>query len=382
MNEKDARTDGTGNGATNDGPAVDRRTALKGGAAGLAALGLTGFAANATADAPKNEAGGGGGDGGGGGSNGTSAANQFRFAGENWHILSASSSAGENTTEVQTFMRVDGLKQSNSWQDSLVFQPSVESSLLTDVKVSGGKGSSRAVAGVFGWIEIKPSRGTENDWQMVTVDDELVTPPTADDITDASDYTYERVHELARGIVAFNTRDLDLEWDLESLVEAALAEVESVIEALRDAGYSWSDYQDYVAGHASYAQHESWLASIADITGSDAEVFVTTAQNEIGTWSEYRTFVANASGDDELKAELLNLDIFTAVYLETKSANSFNFVKTGTGGEHDVRLRGALHCFVDPDDDGSAYAKAIVGNRTMLVSPTKIKARVSSRDEP
>ena len=379
MRAKDEHDDGATD-ETNDGLAVGRRTALKGGAAGLAALGLSGFAANATADDSKDENGGGGSD--GGGSSGTSAANQFRFAGENWHIMSASSAAGENTTEVQTLMRVDGVKQSNSWQDSLVFQPSVESSLLTDVKVNGDKGGSRAVAGVLGWIEIKPSSAGSDAWRMVTVDDELVAPPTADDITDAGDYTYERVTELARGIIAFNTRDLKLEWDLESLVEAALAEVESVVEALRAAGYTWSDYQDHVAGQDSYAQHESWLASIAGVTGSDAEVFVTTAQNEIGTWSEYRTFVAGASGYDELKAELLNLDVFTAVYLETKSASSFNFVKTGTGGHHDIRLRGALHCFVDPDDDGSAYAKAIVGNRTMLVSPTKIKARVSSRDEP
>lgn len=295
--------------------------------------------------------------------------------------MSAASSSNEQTTEVQTLMRVDGVKQSNSWQDSLVIQPSIESSLLTDVNVSGSDGSSRAVAGVLGWVEIKPSGGTESDWQMVTVDDELVAPPTADDITAAGDYSYERVHELARGIVGFNSRDLALEWDLESLVEAALAEVESVIETLQ-ANYTWSEYQDAVAGHTSYAEHESWLASHDGITGSDAEVFVTTAENEIGTWSEYQAFVASASSYDELKTELLNLDIFTAIYLETKSANSFNFVKTGTGGTHDVRLRGALHCFVDPDDDADAYAKAIVGNRTMLVEPTKIKARVSSRDEP
>lgn len=44
-------------------------------------------------------------------------------------------------------------------------------------------------------------------------------------------------------------------------------------------------------------------------------------------------------------------------------------------------MRGALHVFIDPDDDAEATAKAIVGNRTMLVEPTKIKARVSSRDE-
>lgn len=359
-----------------DGNSITRRTTLKGGAAGLAAIGLSSFAGNVAADhkdGHKNNTDSG---------SGSSAANQFRFAGEDWHIMTAESGTEEaQTTEVQTLMRVNGIKQSNSWQDSLVFQPSVESSLMTNVKVSGSEGYSGAVAGVLGWIEIKPSSAGSDAWQMVTVDDELVDPPTADDVTKGGSdkYAYERIDELARGIVAFNSRDLALEWDLESLVEAALAEVESVIEALK-ANYTWSEYQDVVAGHGSYSQHESWLASHDNVTSSDAEVFVTTAENEIGAWSEYQPFVANAGSYDELKAELLNLDIFTAIYLETKSANSFNFVKTGTGGEHDVRMRGALHCFIDPDDDAEAKAKAIVGNRTMLVEPTKIKARVSSRD--
>jgi hypothetical protein len=51
--------------------------------------------------------------------------------------------------------------------------------------VSGSDGNSGAVAGVLGWMEIKPSDGGENDVQMVTVDDKLVAPPTADDVTKA-----------------------------------------------------------------------------------------------------------------------------------------------------------------------------------------------------
>lgn len=359
-----------------NGRSINRRTTLKGGAAGLATIGLSSFLGNAAAnhkDGHKNDSDSG---------SGTSAANQFRFAGEDWHIMTAESGTEKaQTTEIQTFMRVDGVKQSNSWQDSLVFQPSIESSLLTNVNVSGSDGYSQSVAGVLGWIEMKPSSApdVQDSWEMVTVDDELVAPPTADNITDASNYTYKRVNELARGIIAFNSRDLALEWDLESLVEAALAEVESVIETLQ-ATYTWAEYQDLVADHSSYAQHESWLATIDGVTTSDAEVFVTTAENEIGNWSEYQTFVTNAASYDELKAELLNLDIFNAIYFETKSANSFNFVKTGIGGKHDIRLRGALHCFINPDDDTEAKAKAIVGNRTLLVEPTKIKARVSSRD--
>lgn len=60
-----------------------------------------------------------------------------------------------------------------------------------------------------------------------------------------------------------------------------------------------------------------------------------------------------------------------SISLETKSAHSFYRMKTGTGGNHDVRLRGALHLFVDTDDDTDVYAKAIVGKRTMPVEPTE-----------
>src|SRR6056297_3405595 len=155
--------------STNTRFPVDRRTALRGAGAGLAALGLGSFTANVAAK-PGN--GNGGGNDKDSGTLGTSAANQFRFAGESWHILSASSEARQNTSPVETLRRVDGVKQSNSWQDSLVFQPSLETSLLTDVSVSGGSGSSTAVAGILGWLEIKDSGAGEDAWRMVTVTDD------------------------------------------------------------------------------------------------------------------------------------------------------------------------------------------------------------------
>ena len=356
---------------------IDRRTALRGGAAGLAALGLGGFTTSVAAKPgnKKNDD---------GGSTTTSAANQFRFAGESWHIMSASSDAGENTAPVTTLMRVDGVKQSNSWQDSLVLQPSLETSLLTDVTVSGGSGTSQAVAGVLGWIEMKDSGAGEDAWQMVTVNDELVDPPTASTITDEGDLDASpgRMRELARGIVAFNTRDLALQWDLEALVEAALDEVETVLDAVEATYPDFTDYQAKLNDLASYTDHEDWLVTLG-VDRTTAEKYSARATEVLGSWTEYVSYVQTvATSYDDLKAALLELDIFSAIYMETKSANSFNWVKTGTGGTHDVRLRGALHVFVDPDDDADVTAKAIVGNRTMLVDPVKIKARVDTRDEP
>jgi len=118
------------------------------------------------------------------------------------------------------------------------------------------------------------------------------------------------------------------------------------------------------------------------VNRTTAEKYSARATDVIGSWSAYVDYVQNvATSYDDLKAALLELDIFSAIYMQTKSADSFNWVKTETGGTHDVRLRGALHVFVDPDEDADVTAKAIVGNRTMLVEPTKIKARVSNRDE-
>lgn len=67
--------------------------------------------------------------------------------------------------------------------------------------------------------------------------------------------------------------------------------------------------------------------------------------------------------------------------MRTKSASSFDWVKTDTDGTNDVRFMGALHVFVDSDSDASVEAQAIVGNRTMFVDPIKTKARVSRLDD-
>lgn len=276
---------------------LDRRTAMKSGAVGLAAL--TGFASNVAADHKDGHDS----KGGGGGSVG-SGANEYRFDGQQMtHFSASTDTSSNNTSEVKELLRVDGVKKSNSWQDSLVLQPSIESSLVTNIGLNDDYDRSRAAAGLLGWVEVRES-GTDN-WQMVTVDDELVAPPTDTEITNegAFDGDMARKAELARGVIAFNTRDFEGEWDLTEITEA--------IETLDD----------------------------EDVLDTD--------------WSE------------------LYLDL----YLKTRSANSFNFVKTNLPGTHDVRLMGALHVFVNDDDGVNAMAE--VGSTTMLVEPRKIKDGVN-----
>lgn len=109
---------------------ASRRTAMKGGAVGLAAL--SSFAANAAAH---HKDGHGDDD---GGSGGGSAAIEFRFAGEEFQVMKSVSEAGKETV-IRELMRVDSVKRSNSWQDSLRLELSVETSLLTDVEVNGSE---------------------------------------------------------------------------------------------------------------------------------------------------------------------------------------------------------------------------------------------------
>jgi hypothetical protein len=270
-----------------DGLALDRRTALKGGAAGLTALGMGGFMTTSAVADPD------GGDG----------ANQIQVAGATWDHFEGVATSDGAAAEVVDLLRIDGVKQSNSWQDSLVFNPSLETSLLTDAKLKGGADESETFAGVLGWVEIRDSDG--GDWQMVTLDDELRKPPGEDDLADLLTFDEEidladpdGIPELAQGAVAFNARALELEWDLTAIMEAI----------------------------------------------------------EDGT-------------DETVEEEELFLDI----YLRTRSANTFNFVKTDTGGTHDVRVRGGLYAHVDEDSKAEVEAHAIVGNRSLVVQPMKIK---------
>lgn len=196
----------------NQGFGIGRRTALKTGAVGLADL--TGFATTSAAHHQPGHRGG------AGTAPGGSGANQFRFAGEEWHFMYASSEPGENTSDSVTLLQLNDVKKSNNWHDLLVFQPSIESSLVTDIGLTGDHDRSRAAAGVLGWIEV--TQTGEEDWQMVTVDDDLVDPPELSEIDEEGNLvrSTERLLELARGVVAYNTRDFQAEWDLREITEA------------------------------------------------------------------------------------------------------------------------------------------------------------------
>lgn len=292
--------------SADSGFALDRRTAMKTGAVGLAAL--TGFASSAAADHKPNH-------GGGGGSGGDSGANQFRFAGQTWDHMYASTAdnEGQNASEIKTLLEIDNVKCSNSWQDSLSFMPSIESSLITDISLDGDHDRSQSAAGVLGWIEIRGD-ATGGDWQMVTVDDDLVDPPQQSEIDEEGNLvgTCERKFNLARGVVGYNTRDFRAEWDLTEITEA--------IEDLADA----VEYYDE-----------------DDVYEFDSD------------WDE----------------------LFLDMYIQTRSANSFNITKTNIPGTHDIRLQSALHVFVDDDSNyDDVQAQAIVGNRQMFVEPRKIRA--------
>lgn len=351
-----------------------RRTALKGAGAGLAALGMGGFATTTTAHHKDDH----GDD--SGGESGGSAANQFRFAGEEWTVARATSDPGERVSDIVTLLELHDVKQSNSWQDSLYLNTSIESSLLTEVQVSGSEDTSRSVAGVFGWIEIRPAGGGPNEWRMITADDEQASPPTAAELENILDDQNQGLPNLTKGVVAFNTRDFELEWDLVDLVEQAMFEVIEALDEIEDVYGDYSDYQDAVAGDSSYSEHENTLVD-AGVDPSTAESYVSRV-GEAYTWSEYQTMVADATSWDELEAALLDLDIFLRAYLKTKSANGFNWVTTGTAGDHDLRLRGALVVLVSDDDPEDVHAQAVVGSRTMIAQPVKIKAAISSREDP
>lgn len=70
------------------------------------------------------------------------------------------------------------MKTAGDEKQSLVFQPTIESSLFADVKVKGNDTSSTAKAGVLGWVEIKGETTSTAGWQMVTADGNYVDRPT------------------------------------------------------------------------------------------------------------------------------------------------------------------------------------------------------------
>ncbi len=272
--------------STATGTGIGRRAALKGGAAGLGVLALGGL--GSTPVAASHEP-----------------ANKPAAAGSTVDVFS--SPAGSTGSTVQTLLELPNVKTSGSEQDTLVFQPTVESSLFTRVE-SDGKGNGKkkkdtsgtegwdsvAAAGILGWIEIRGDE-TGGSWKMVDVEGHITDQAPLEapsDFVDA-DGTLSGVSE---SVVAFNNRNYKLEWDVQDLIDA--------VKELQETVYDESE----------------------------------------------------------------EFDLLLDLLVRTRSSNGFNWIARGVNGVNDLRLRGALYDFTY----GDAEARAVVGNRTMVVHSMKL----------
>lgn len=179
---------------------VGRRNALKGGALGLAALAFGTGSASADHDP----------------------ANKVAAAGSDVKIAEVAKQNSDNISSFHTFLGPFDMKTSGDSKQSLVFQPTIESSLFTDVKVKGNDTSSTAKAGVLGWVEIKGD-ATGGDWQLVTADGNFYDPPSDPSALADAFTTLDGSSDWpVRGVVGFNTRDFKLETDLTTETDADL----------------------------------------------------------------------------------------------------------------------------------------------------------------
>lgn len=265
---------------------IDRRTTLKGGAAGLGMLALGGFGSQSVA--AEHEP-----------------ANKPAAAGSSVDVFS--SPEGSEGSTIQTLLEIPNVKTSGSEQDTLVFQPTIESSLFTrvesDGKTKGNKDKdtsgtdgwdSVANAGILGWIEVNGDE-TGGEWQMVDIEGNLTDEPpieTPDDLVDADG----NLSGVADSVVTFNSRNFKLEWDVQDLIDA----VQELQEELYD----------------------------------ESEEF----------------------------------DLLLDLLMRTRSSNGFNWIVRGINGVNDIRLRGALYDFTY----GDAEARAVVGNRSLVVHSMKL----------
>ena len=287
MNENnDEATDLPGTEAES-GFTPDRRSTLKGlGAAGLALA--FGGASTGTVVADHNPA------------------NKPAAAGSTVDIFA--SPAGTDGSTVQTLLEIPGVRTSGSDQDTLVFQPTVESSVFTRVESDGGGGrgnknkdkdgtdgwDSVANAGILGWIEIRGD-ATDGSWKMVDVAGHITDQPPLETPSDFVD-SDGNLSGVADSVVTFNSRSFKLEWDIQDLIDAVNELQETVYE--------------------------------------ESEEF----------------------------------DLLLDLLMRSRSANGFNWIARGVNGVNDLRLRGALYDFTS----GDAEARAVVGNRSMVVQSMKL----------
>lgn len=266
---------------------VDRRTTVKAGAAGLGLMALGGL--GSTPVAASHEP-----------------ANKPAAAGSTVDVFS--SPTGADGSKVQTLLEIPNVKTSGSEQDTLVFQPTVESSLFTRVESDGGGGKGKkkkdtdgtdgwdsvANAGVLGWIEIRGD-ATGGSWKLVDIEGNITDQPALESPSDFVD-SDGNLSGVADSVVTFNSRNLKLEWDIQDLIDAV------------------KDLQETV-----YDESEEF-------------------------------------------------DLLLDLLMRSRSANGFNWIVRGVNGVNDLRLRGALYDFTD----GDAEARAVVGNRSMVVQSMKL----------
>lgn len=187
---------------------VDRRTALKGSAAGLAALGI-GSMVTGSGSAGHN-------------------ANKVAAAGESTTALWVESKPGEVVSEMETLLGPLAVKTSRDPKQALSFQPTIESSLFTKTHVEKSssdddhRDTSQAEAGVLGWIEVNGD-ATGGEDKIVTVGGRLVDAPTSasdlipdddsssfvDDGGTGNDIIKEKYRNA---VVAFDTRAYEMQW--------------------------------------------------------------------------------------------------------------------------------------------------------------------------
>lgn len=190
---------------------VDRRTALKGSVAGLAALGLGGLSSGTVA-AGHN-------------------ANKVAAAGSGGIALRVDSEPNKVISKIGTLLGPLEVKTARDPKQALSVQPTMESSLFTRTVVEKSpddedeSDTSKAEAGVLGWIEVNGD-ATDGTDKIVTVNGNLVeAPATAEDLipdhgndsfVDDGQSEETLVKEKYRdAVVAFNTRAYQMDWTWE-----------------------------------------------------------------------------------------------------------------------------------------------------------------------
>jgi len=222
-----------------------------------------------------------------------------------------SSPKGTKGSQVRTLLEIPNVETSGSEQDTLIFRPTVESSLFTRVKNDGGRANGKqtghggtvrwdpvANAGVFAWIEIRGD-ATDGSWRMVDIEGTVRDQPllaSPDDFVDRNG----NLSKVADSVVTFNSRNLTLGWFVEDLID-------TIIE-LPETGYGESEEFD------------------------------------------------------------LLLDLLYDLLMRSRSVNGFNWIARDVDGVNDLRLRGAVYDFTY----GNAEARAVVGNRSMVVEAMQL----------